>query len=135
MNAEQKSIAETCLHAAETGSMAFPQIVTTLIEAGFESYSVDFRRGVAVYYLADGEGLELPAPAVRGAVAQSFDAKAIEGAIREAQANAPGYTYSGFCTKTRAAGCAGYVVSFLGRRAVYYGRSGETHVEPFPSGK
>jgi uncharacterized protein YbcV (DUF1398 family) len=133
MNAQQKKIAETCLHAAETGSMAFPRIVMTLMEAGFESYAVDFRRGVAIYYLPGGQGLELPASAVRGAVVETFDAAAIEAAIRKAQANAPGYTYLGFCAKTRAAGCAGYMVSFLGRRAVYYGRSAEIHVEPFPS--
>lgn len=38
----------------------------------------------------------------------------------------------GFCRKVAAAGCAGYVVSFPGRRAVYMGRTGETHVETFP---
>ncbi len=30
------------------------------------------------------------------------------------------------------AGCAGYFVSLIGRRAVYFGRTAETHVEPFP---
>lgn len=32
-------------------------------------------------------------------------------------------------------GCVGYHVSLAGRRAVYYGRSGETHVEQFPPAK
>jgi hypothetical protein len=31
-----------------------------------------------------------------------------------------------------AAGCAGYIVSFTGRRAVYFGRNAEIHVECFP---
>ncbi|WP_293780352.1 hypothetical protein [Sphingosinicella sp.] len=31
-----------------------------------------------------------------------------------------------------AAGCAGYIVSFSGRRALYIGRTAEIHVEPFP---
>jgi len=31
-----------------------------------------------------------------------------------------------------AAGCTGYLVSFPGQRAVYFGRTGETHVEHFP---
>ncbi len=44
----------------------------------------------------------------------------------------PGYTYRGFCEKAAAAGCAGYLVSFSGRRALYFGRDGATHVEPFP---
>jgi uncharacterized protein YbcV (DUF1398 family) len=43
-----------------------------------------------------------------------------------------GYTYQGFCSKVAGAGCAGYVVSLLGRRVLYYGRTGETHTEYFP---
>jgi uncharacterized protein YbcV (DUF1398 family) len=38
----------------------------------------------------------------------------------------PGYTYMGFCAKVAQAGCAGYVVSLLGRRMLYYGRTCET---------
>jgi uncharacterized protein YbcV (DUF1398 family) len=44
----------------------------------------------------------------------------------------PGYTYLGFCKKAALAGCAGYVVSFSGRRVLYIGRTAETHVEHFP---
>jgi hypothetical protein len=43
--------------------------------------------------------------------------------------------YKGFCEKVLAAGCAGYIVSLAGRRAVYFGRTAETHVELFPSTK
>jgi uncharacterized protein YbcV (DUF1398 family) len=41
--------------------------------------------------------------------------------------------YLTFCRQIMEAGCVGYLVSMQGRRAVYYGRSGETYVEPFPS--
>ncbi len=133
MDTTKIAIAEACLHAAESGAMDFPQIVMTLVDAGFESYCVDYRRGTATYYMPDGESAELPAPAVRGPVAMKFDADAIQAAIREAQTNAPGYTYLGFCEKVRAAGCASYTVSFLGRRAVYSGRSAAAHVEHFPT--
>jgi uncharacterized protein YbcV (DUF1398 family) len=133
MDSQKTVVAESCLRAAETGSLAFPQIVKTLMDAGFESYVIDYRRGTATYFLPSGDSIELSAPALRGAVAANFDSKTIEAAIREAQANAPGYTYFGFCSKARAAGCAGYLVSFLGRRVLYFGRSAETHVEPFPS--
>ena len=34
--------------------------------------------------------------------------------------------------KVMAAGCAGYMVSFLGKRVLYFGRTAETHVEHFP---
>ena len=132
MNPTQASLAQTCLDAARTGAMSFPQIVGALMEEGFESYTVDFRRNVATYYLPDGDSLELAAHAVDAAVAEQFEVEPIKAAIKEAQEQVPGYTYTGFCAKVAAAGCAGYLVSFLGRRAVYIGRTGETHVEHFP---
>jgi hypothetical protein len=39
----------------------------------------------------------------------------------------------GFCERVVVAGCAGYIVSFSGRRALYVGRTAETHVEHFPN--
>jgi uncharacterized protein YbcV (DUF1398 family) len=51
--------------------------------------------------------------------------------MREAQALADGYTYPGFCKKVAGAGCAGYMVSFPGRRVLDFGRTGETHTEHF----
>ncbi|MFG1399718.1 DUF1398 domain-containing protein [Roseixanthobacter pseudopolyaromaticivorans] len=132
MKDEQKAIARACLDAAEGNTMTFPQIVGTLMEAGFESYTIDYRRATATYYLADGTSLELQVPATEGAVAPSLDAALMQAAIREAQQQVPGYTYRGFCRKAVAAGCAGYMVSFSGRRALYVGRTAEVHVEPFP---
>lgn len=125
-------IAASCLRAAEDNAMSFPQIVATLMEAGFESYAIDFRRGTATYYLTSGDSVELPTSLEHGPVAPAFDTTTIQAAIKEAQRLAPGYTYRGFRQKVTAAGCAGYVVSFPGRRAVYFGRTAETHVEHFP---
>ncbi|WP_372395988.1 DUF1398 family protein [Azospirillum sp. HJ39] len=132
MNAQQTSIAQTCLAASHDGTMDFPSIVGTLIAAGFEGYAVDYRRGTGIYYLPDGDSVELPAVAAPGPVAAIFRADAIAAAVREAQAGAPGYSYRGFCETVTAAGCAGYMVSFPGRRVVYYGRTAESHVEHFP---
>lgn len=132
MRPDQERIARECLAASEDGTKTFPEIVGSLISAGFESYAVDFRRQSATYYLPDGDSIVLPTHAAEGAVAAKFDSAAIQAAIREAQQLVPGYTYKGFCTKVMQAGCAGYIVSFLGRRAVYFGRTGETHVELFP---
>jgi hypothetical protein len=44
---QKRSVAAACLRGAENGSMSFPQIVATLIDAGFESYLIDYRRAVA----------------------------------------------------------------------------------------
>ncbi|CAN2535565.1 hypothetical+protein [Methylocapsa aurea] len=132
MNALLSDIAESCLRAAESDGMAFPEIVGRLMNAGFESYAIDFRRATATYYLPDGDSLILPAHLHRAPIAPSLNAAALREAIREAQQSAPGYTYRGFCEKAMAGGCCGYVVSFSGRRAVYFGRDAETHVECFP---
>lgn len=131
MDARQRSLAETCVTAAEDGSMAFPAILAALAEAGFEGYLVDYRAGTASYYLTDGATHAVATPD-RGPVAAAFDAAAVAAAVAEAQADGPGYTYPGFCRKVMAAGCAGYLVTLLGRRVVYFGRTGETHVEHFP---
>lgn len=112
--------------------MAFPHIVGMLIEAGFEAYTVDYRRNRSTYYLPDGDSVDIDLHAVDDIVAAAFDASTVEAAVREAQTHAPGYTYAGFCRKVRAAGCAGYMVSFSGRRVVYFGRTAEVHVEYFP---
>ncbi len=132
MNEQQKIIARECLSAAENDSMAFPQIVGALMDAGFESYLIDFRRAVAVYYLPDGHSIELPTHRIDAAIAADFDTRMLQAAISEAQRQVPGYSYAGFCAKAAKAGCAGYIVSFNGRRALYFGRNAYTHVEPFP---
>ena len=132
MTPAQKDIANSCLQGAENDTMTFPEIVQTLMQAGFESYSIDFRRARAIYYLRDGQSVEHPTHQ-SGPVAEHFDVGAVQAAIREAQQLVSGYSYKGFCQKVMTAGCAGYVVSFAGRRAVYMGRTADTHVEHFPS--
>jgi uncharacterized protein YbcV (DUF1398 family) len=130
---DAKVLAERCLKGAEEDAMNFPEIVALLLESGFESYVVDLRRGRAIYYLPDGDSVELSIHQDREAVATSLDKDALAAAIREAQALAADYTYKGFCAKAKRAGCAGYMVSFPGRRAVYFGRNGDIHVEHFPT--
>jgi uncharacterized protein YbcV (DUF1398 family) len=101
------------------------------MEAGFDGYAVDFRRSTRTYYMPDGEAIELETEPT-AAVAERFDAAVVREALREAQALVQGYTYKGFCAKVARAGCAGYMVSLIGKRVLYYGRTGETHTEYFP---
>lgn len=132
MDAQRIAVAENCLQAAYDGSLAFPDIVGRLIGAGFEGYLVDYRRHAATYFLPDGDSATLEMPASADAVAAAFDQAGIVSQIRWAQANPPDYSYAAFCRNVTALGCAGYLVSFLGRRVVYFGRTAETHVEHFP---
>ena len=102
------------------------------MDAGFDGYAVDYRRNTRTYYLPDGQSEELKSAFVPVPVAERFDAADVREAIREAQQMVPGYTFEGFCAKAAKAGCAGYLVSFPGKRVLYYGRTGETHTEHFP---
>lgn len=133
MDPKHIETARACLAAAQADTLTFPEMVGALMEAGFEGYAVDFRAGRATYYRPDGSTLELPTHAFHTPVADRFDVGPIQAAIQAAQRKAPGYSYQGFCRTAAAAGCASYLVSFLGRRAVYMGRTGESHVELFPS--
>ena len=132
MDAERISIAQICLNAAHEGSLSFPEIVGKLIGAGFEGYAVDYRRNSQTFYLPDGDSVMLDMQSSAGHAAAAFDAIEIERLVRWAQANPADYSYVAFCEKAKGAGCAGYIVSFLGRRVVYFGRTAETHVEHFP---
>jgi len=132
MDEKLTATAQRCLTGAYEGTLDFPTIVGMLIDAGFEGYDVDYRRGKTIYFLPNGESVELGMPKTEGVVAAEFRASVVEQEVREAQTKAPGYTYPGFCAKVKAAGCAGYMVSFLGRRVLYFGRTAETHVEHLP---
>lgn len=131
MNTNWQDVARATLEGAESGGMTFPESVRMLVEAGFDGYSVDFRRSTRAYYMPDGAAIELEMERT-GPVADRFDAAVVKEALREAQALVPGYTYKGFCAKVTRAGCAGYLVSLIGKRVLYYGRTGETHTEYFP---
>ncbi len=132
MNDRLAKIAQTCLDGAENNTMTFPQIVGTLMQAGFESYGIDYRRSTATYFLPDGDSVVLPTQHGSRSIAATLDTAAVQAAIKEAQQLVAGYTYAGFCKKVMAAGCVGYIVSFTGRRAVYFGRDAAIHVEYFP---
>lgn len=132
MDDTKLAVAERCLNGARTGNMDFPGIVGLLGAEGFDGYFVDYRAATVTYYLADGEAATLRDAEHDTTVPVDFDASAVAGAVGEAQRKAAGYTYAGFSEKVMAAGCAGYLVSISGRRVVYLGRSGETHLERMP---
>ena len=132
MDAQQRTIAENCLKASYDATIDFPTIVQTLIASGFEGYLVDYRKGTTAYYLVSGDCAEFTNPKTPGTVAAEFSADTVRENIRQAQTKAPGYTYRGFCEAVKAAGCAGYIVSFSGKRVVYFGRTAETHIEVIP---
>lgn len=132
MDTQQKTIAQRCLDGAYENTMSFPEGVQALMKAGFEGYHVDYRLNTRTYYLPNGETLVLKNPHEPGAVDAKFNQPEIAAAIQWAQRNPPDYSYNAFNDRVTANGCAGYIVSFPGRRVLYFGRTAETHVEHFP---
>lgn len=132
MDAPLNTVAQRCLDGAYDGTLSFPEIIGKLSAAGFEGYSVDYRMHRQTYYPADGKAIALEATPVPAMISPAFDPVEVEAAVRWAQQNDPAYSYQDFCERVMAAGCAGYIVSFSGRRVIYFGRTAEIHVEHFP---
>ncbi|MBS0471257.1 MAG: DUF1398 family protein [Proteobacteria bacterium] len=126
--------AKDAIHLAHEGSdkerMTFPDVIGLLMSVGVERYHCDLVRAERTYYMPNGETDCLSSPPYAAEAAADFSSSGVNAAIRAIQAGQIGYR--AFCDRVLAAGCVGYLVSMPGRRAVYYGRSGETFVEPFP---
>jgi uncharacterized protein YbcV (DUF1398 family) len=130
MNADQANTMQICARGALSGVLAFPEIVARLAAQGVERYHVDYSRQEITYYLPDGDSLSVPAPHPAHAAATVFSPSGVEAAVRQSQRNE--HSYIDFIRKTMDAGCVGYFVQITGRRAIYFGRNGESHVEHFP---
>ncbi|MFT3776138.1 MAG: DUF1398 family protein [Minicystis sp.] len=125
-----KSVVEECTRASDEGRLPFPEVVMRLMEAGVEQYHADLLRSEKTYYLSDGESVVVATAPVRGQPARDFSAAGVEAAVRASQAGK--IKYEEFCERAVAAGCTGYIVSMVGRRVAYFGRTAESYVEPFP---
>jgi uncharacterized protein YbcV (DUF1398 family) len=133
MDAHLKSVMESCSKASDESSLSFPQVVMRLMEAGVEWYHADLLRSEKTYYMPDGQSHAVPNAPLGEPPARDFLPPDVEKAIRAIQAQ--GITYKEFCERIGAAGCVGYFVSFPGRQAIYFGRTGASYVEPFPAAK
>lgn len=107
MSEDEASIAQRCLDGAESDTMTFPQIVQTLLQAGFDGYAVDFRSATATYFSSEGDSIVLPMGHSAGPVTPSMDVAAMGLAIRDAQQLPPGHTYQRSCAKVAPGGYAG----------------------------
>ena len=82
MDAQRIATAQSCPDAAQHGTMAFPEIVATLIRSGFESYIVDYRRGTTTYFLPDGDSIMLENCLPNGTIAPQFDQVGVAAQIK-----------------------------------------------------
>ena len=123
-------VIEECTRASHEERITFGEVVGRLIAAGVERYHVDLIRGESIYFMPDGRSHRVTYTPVDARSADAFSADGVLAAVRSIQAGRT--KYRTFCRQIMDAGCVGYLVSMQGRRAVYYGRRGETYVEPFP---
>lgn len=123
-------LSETKRRAFE-GTMTFPETVKRLAETGVERYDTDLVRMETTYYSAAGVSHVHAHPFDGGAIADRFDAPAVRDAIGSIQKQE--IRYPEFLRRIMTAGVVGYSVSIAGRRALYFGRRADFHVEEFPS--
>lgn len=131
MHTTVESVIRDVATRSSDGRIHFGQVVGMLLEAGVESYQVDYRACRATYYLPDGETLTLDISSPEIEIANTFSADAIKAAILGAQRGE--VMYPEFKRLSQLGGCAAYTVWLAGRHVTYFGRKGEMHIENFPS--
>jgi uncharacterized protein YbcV (DUF1398 family) len=130
---ERIAVMKECKEQSLAGKIPFPEVIRRLHEAGVERYHVDLTRDETTYYLPGGESHVFATDGPREPIAGPFDAAAVEGAVRASQRGE--IIFPEFLRRIMAAGCVGYFTQIAGRRVQYIGRTGDTHVEPFPTAK
>jgi uncharacterized protein YbcV (DUF1398 family) len=115
------------------GTMNFPQVVALLMAENVESYVVDLRQNLKTFYMPYGESLAEKFEFEGEIPAMEFSADKVIAAIRASQQGQ--VSYREFLVRVLDAGVTHYAVFLTGRKAVYYGRKGEAHVENFPQPK
>lgn len=114
------------------GTIAFPEVVGNLLDAGVEYYHVDYVVRRKSFYAEDGTAVvttpidypDLPV------VAGDFDGEAVKAAILDSQRH--GQKYHDFTRRVMGAGVQGYFAFLRGKRVTYLGRQGDQHTEWFP---
>ncbi len=130
MQADIVKVMQECTDGSDQERIDFPGVVQKLMQAGVERYHADLLRGEKIYYLPSGESHRTPAAPVDATPAAAFSADGVAAAVKAIQQQK--IQYREFCERIAQAGCVAYMVSLAGRRAVYYGRTGDSYVELFP---
>ncbi len=125
------AILEQCTAGAFNGSVPFPETIRRILEDGVEWYSANLILGMKTYYAADLSHHQTCWPDwTPPRIAEAFHAEGVSAAIRGSQAGQ--ITYREFLGRIAEAGVVYYTVHLQGRKAIYFGRHGDSFVEPFP---
>ncbi|MGC1781628.1 MAG: DUF1398 family protein [Acidobacteriaceae bacterium] len=127
-------VLEDCDRLALEGKLSFPESVQRMASTGVERYRADLVRMEKMHYSADGEthavsiGLTDVPP-----IAEELKSAAVKDALTAIQSGK--IDYGEFLRRIMAAGVSDYGVWLRGRKAIYFGRSGDFYVENFPGQK
>ena len=130
MKNESIAVVHECAIRSHAGNITFPEVVARLAAAGVEWYDTDLSRAEHTYYMPTGESHVEPMDELPCPVASDFSDAAVDAAVRSIQRGE--ILYAEFIRQIMEGGCNGYFVLIAGRKAVYFGRKGEEHVELFP---
>lgn len=137
MNDDVKAVLQDCTNASSEERTTFPEVVAALAAVGVERYHTDLVRGETTYYipghLPGGESERVPGKPASGHPAAVFSAAGVADSVRAIQTGT--IRYREFCERVMQAGCVGWMVFLAGKRVVYYGRTGDSHVEWFPGAR
>ncbi len=130
LNESTRATIQATFDASNQGTIHFGQVIGQLMDAGVESYYVDYRSGRTTYYLPGGATADFHFATPVDGIADTFDGDAVRAAILGAQQGR--VMYPEFKVLSQQAGCVGYTVWIAGHHVTYLGRRGESHVERFP---
>jgi uncharacterized protein YbcV (DUF1398 family) len=130
MNTE---VIHNALAGSLAGTLTFPEVVQALLGVGVESYRADLVLREKTTYMPGGQTHREPMDIPVTHPAAEFSTEGVVTAIRAIQAKQ--IQYREFLDRILAAGTTDYAVYLNGKRAIYFGRKGEFHVEEFPRAK
>lgn len=111
------------------GTITFGEVVRDLIGIGVEAYNADLVRMEKTYYMPNGdthiEKLNYKGPVI----GQDFMEQEVVAAIKAIQKQEINYVE--FLDHIMKAGATRYTVFLTGKKAIYFGRKGEFHIENF----
>lgn len=127
----QTQIVHERTKGALEGTVSFLETVKVLRDLEVERYYADLVRMEKVFYARNGESCieRLPVSDLPG-LADVFDPEALKTTLLEVQHRR--IDYPEFLRRSLRAGCTSYVVYIDGSFTVYFGRKGETFIEPIP---
>lgn len=122
-------IANECATLSDQEKITFPEIVQRLMKADIELYYADLLQSNKTFYSGDTTHT-VKCLKKHDKVSPSFNLDGVVKAIKQIQFGE--IKYQEFVKKIMDSGILCYMVFITGRKAIYFGRNGEQHIEHFP---